>query len=274
MLNEILTIVEGLTDAQFIAYLVAGIIIVLALAGFIISFIAWRRRLSKKDRDAAREAKAEKKAKEKKLLAQQKAAKAKVEVVPVAISEESEVEAEEKEDIDLDNFVSADTVNDLLSDEQANALIEEVVDFSPKCKDIIYWIDLSKVAKYFMNGETVTLDEIKRRIPKVPRCVTYLKVVADGTLNKKFTVVANSYSKEAVKMILLMGGKVQKITHVKIETDEQNEHPYDAVDEVPYSENEQLPEEEFLAAAEAEENGEAMPVADSDMEQTSTDTAE
>lgn len=192
MLNEMLNIVGGLTDSQFIGYLLCVLVVLFALVGFIVSLVLWRKRVmrNKQNADALQ------------------AAKDRLPDTPVV--------AQPAEALEFDKFISAEDANGMMSDEQASALVEEIVDFAPAHKDIIYWINVDKIGKYFMNGEVVTLDEIKRRIPNVPRRVTYLKVVANGTLNKRLTVVADSFSTEAIKMILLMGGKVQKLSHIKV----------------------------------------------------------
>ena len=100
--------------------------------------------------------------------------------------------------------IAAEEAQKLLADEQAAALIQEIEEPSDRTKQCIVNIDM--LSKYFDNGETVTLKELQKRVPKFDRRATYLKVLARGTLDKKLTVVADHFSLDAVKMIILTGG--------------------------------------------------------------------
>ncbi|MDE7082807.1 MAG: uL15 family ribosomal protein [Clostridia bacterium] len=104
--------------------------------------------------------------------------------------------------------VLASEVDELMQDEVAVALVEENEEISDKTKTDI--INIDTLGKYFENGETATLEEMKKRIPAINRKATYIKVLARGTLDKKLTVIADSFSIQAVKMILLTGGNVVK----------------------------------------------------------------
>lgn len=106
------------------------------------------------------------------------------------------------------DFVQANEVDALMQDDVATALIEESEELSDRTKTGI--INIDTLGKYFENGETVTLEEIKKRIAEVPKRTTYIKVLARGTLDKRLTVIADSFSIEAAKMILLTGGNVVK----------------------------------------------------------------
>lgn len=104
--------------------------------------------------------------------------------------------------------VLASEANELMQDEVAVALVEETEEISDKTKSDI--VNIDTLGKYFENGETVTLEEMKKRIPAINNKATCIKVLARGTLNKKLTVIADNFSIEAVKMILLTGGNVVK----------------------------------------------------------------
>ena len=69
-------------------------------------------------------------------------------------------------------------------------------------------INVDTLSRYFNAGETVTLDEIKNRIPCFDQKITYIKVLARGELDKALTVEADNFSVEAVDKILSAGGKV------------------------------------------------------------------
>lgn len=102
------------------------------------------------------------------------------------------------------DFVQAAEVNELLQDDIAQALIEVSDEVSDRTKCEIINVDI--LSRYFENDERVTLEEIKKSVPKFPKNATYIKVLARGALDKRLTVVADAYSIEAAKMILLTGG--------------------------------------------------------------------
>lgn len=102
------------------------------------------------------------------------------------------------------NFVAANEVDELMQDEIATALIEEGEEISDKTKSDI--VNIDTLSKNFEDGETVTLEEIKKRIPSVSKRATCIKVLARGVLDKKLTVIADSFSLQAVKMIIITGG--------------------------------------------------------------------
>ena len=102
--------------------------------------------------------------------------------------------------------VSASEADALMADEAAEAQIEEGVRYADKTKTGI--INVDTLGKMFAEGEKVTLEEIKKRVPFIHKKTTYIKVLARGELNKALVIEADDYSVEAVKMILLTGGKV------------------------------------------------------------------
>lgn len=101
--------------------------------------------------------------------------------------------------------VTAHEVDTLMQDEVAVHLVESEGGVSDKSRQSI--INIDTLSEYFESGEVVTLDEIKKRIKGFNKQTTYLKVLARGTLNKALTVEADSFSLQAVKMIVLTGGK-------------------------------------------------------------------
>ena len=102
--------------------------------------------------------------------------------------------------------VSAYEVNELMSDEEAEALVEASHRVVNKTKKGI--VNIDTLSMYFENEETVTLEEVKRRVPGFDKKATFLKVLARGTLSKRLIVDADDYSLDAEKMILLTGGRV------------------------------------------------------------------
>lgn len=107
---------------------------------------------------------------------------------------------------DVRSSVTAAEVDSIMRDEVAEILIERAEEVSDKAKVGIVNIDM--LSRTFADGETVTLEEVKKRVKGFDRKVTYLKVLARGVLDKKLTVKADAFSLQAAKMILLTGGKV------------------------------------------------------------------
>ncbi len=103
-------------------------------------------------------------------------------------------------------IVSAAEVDSLMEDEAAEASIEESVRYADKTKTGI--VNVDTLSKVFAEGEKVTLEEIKKRVRSIHKKTTYIKILARGELDKALVVEADDYSVEAVKMILLTGGKV------------------------------------------------------------------
>ena len=104
--------------------------------------------------------------------------------------------------------VKVQEVEELMPDEVAEALVIRSVRKADATKKGI--INVDTLSKYFKDGETVTLEEIKKRVEGFNRKITYIKVLARGSLNKKLTVEADEFSVDAQKMILLTGGQVIK----------------------------------------------------------------
>lgn len=68
-------------------------------------------------------------------------------------------------------------------------------------------VNIDTLGEYFADGERVTIEEMRERIPFFDKRATAVKVLARGVLNKTLEVEADDYSLAAVKMILLLGGK-------------------------------------------------------------------
>lgn len=104
--------------------------------------------------------------------------------------------------------VTVQEADSLIQDEFAELLVEKAGGTSDRTKTGI--INIDTLSQHFADGEIVTLGEIKKRVSGFSGKVTYLKVLARGTLDKKLTVEADNFSLQAVKMIVLTGGKAIK----------------------------------------------------------------
>lgn len=107
--------------------------------------------------------------------------------------------------------VSAAEVQNLISDEVAVALIEEVKEAEEavlsKPKGIV---NIDTLSENYEANETVTLESLKEK-KLIGNSVNHVKVLARGILNKPLTVKLPEFSVDAVKMILLTGGKAIKL---------------------------------------------------------------
>ena len=68
-------------------------------------------------------------------------------------------------------------------------------------------VNIDSLSKNYRAGELVTVDNLREK-GLIARDVTFIKVLAKGTINKPLNVEADDFSLEAVKMIALTGGRV------------------------------------------------------------------
>ena len=110
--------------------------------------------------------------------------------------------------VDIRRSVSVKEADSLMKDEVAATLLKKSASISDKTKAGI--VNIDTLSQYFADGESVTLEEVIKRVPRISAKTTYLKVLARGTLDKTLTVEADSFSLQAVKMIVLTGGTAIK----------------------------------------------------------------
>lgn len=104
--------------------------------------------------------------------------------------------------------VTVDEADSLMSDEDAEVMIE--VDNSSKVhKGKKAIVNIDELEANFDDGDKVTLEALQEK-KLVAKDVGRVKLLARGQLDKKLDVHLQEYSIQAVKMILLVGGKVQK----------------------------------------------------------------
>ncbi len=95
-----------------------------------------------------------------------------------------------------------------MKDEVARLLVRESGNVSVRGKQTI--VNVDTLGEYFNEGETVTLDDMRERIPFLNKSATYVKVLARGRLSKALVVEADDFSLDAIKMIVLAGGTVYR----------------------------------------------------------------
>ncbi len=99
-------------------------------------------------------------------------------------------------------------VAEMMNDEEAEASVGYSDRFSDKTKTAV--VNVDTLGEYFNDGERVTVADMCERIPYLSKKTTYVKVLARGSLNKSLEVEADDFSLDAVKMIVLAGGKVYR----------------------------------------------------------------
>ena len=114
-----------------------------------------------------------------------------------------EPEPEPLPDPAVEHRVSVAVAEQLMTDEEARGLAAEAG--SDRQRQTI--VNIDTLGEYFADGERVTIDEMRERIPFFDQKATSVKVLARGVLNKTLEVEADDFSLAAVKMILLLGGK-------------------------------------------------------------------
>lgn len=119
-------------------------------------------------------------------------------------------------DFEIKEEVSVNEATKLMSDEDAKMLVEEqvvpvdeaistVYQYSNKAvKDII---NIDVISANFKAGDHVNLETLKEH-KLIGKKTTYIKVLARGYINKPLIVEADAFSIEAIKMIVLTGGRV------------------------------------------------------------------
>ena len=136
-------------------------------------------------------------------------------IIAAAIPEEEEEVEEEEAQPEIPvvpivtvESVDVETADELMSDATAIAVVETIESKVSAGQKII--VNLHVINDNFTAGDTVDLDALKSK-KLVSSKAGRVKILADGTINKPLTVVADAFSVQAIKMITLTGGHaVQK----------------------------------------------------------------
>lgn len=131
--------------------------------------------------------------------------------------EEEEVEKEPQvvlpeRDFEIVKEVFVHRADKDMSDEKATSLVEVSTSVKSKSdknggKAIV---NIDTLSANYKAGETVTLESLKQK-HLVSKKTGYLKILGRGVLNKPLVVEADDFTVNALKMILLTGGRVIKI---------------------------------------------------------------
>lgn len=111
-------------------------------------------------------------------------------------------------ELEVPREVTVATAEELLKDEIAEVLVRESENVSVRGKQTI--VNVDTLDEYFEDGETVTHEKMRERIPFLNTKATYVKVLARGSISKSLEVEADDFSLAAIKMIILAGGNVYR----------------------------------------------------------------
>ena len=110
--------------------------------------------------------------------------------------------------------VSATEVKSIVSDETAQALIEQEEETEKVYGNKKAIINLDVISAHFEAGEIVTVNTLKEK-KLISNNVYFVKILARGVLDKPLVVKAQDFSIDAAKMIELTGGRVVMLTKKK-----------------------------------------------------------
>ncbi len=127
-----------------------------------------------------------------------------VEEAPV---EEAPVEEAPAED-DGTIHVDANTADELVTDEEAEAHIEIIHTGASARSGKMGEINLDIICENFEDGETVDVEALRAK-RLVSQKVVKVKILARGIMTKRLTIIASKFSLQAVKMIKLAGGRAE-----------------------------------------------------------------
>lgn len=102
----------------------------------------------------------------------------------------------------------------LISDTMAKNLIKRSYDSILTSGHKKAIVNIGAVSSAFSAGDTVNINKLKEK-GLVREDAGYVKILADGVIDKPLFVYANAFSLSAVKMIALTGGEAVKVTTAK-----------------------------------------------------------
>ena len=106
--------------------------------------------------------------------------------------------------------ITIEEAHEAITDEVASHFVEVEESDEDKRYHNKTIINIDTLSKNYASGETVNLANLKEK-GLLPNKADFVKVLARGMLDKQLTVEAQDFSVDAVKMIILTGGKaIQK----------------------------------------------------------------
>ena len=115
-------------------------------------------------------------------------------------------------EIEIKKEVTVEEASELVSDEVVEEALEiKYVKLEGGKKTII---NIDTISENYKDGDEVNIKSLKEKGLIQSKYSSY-KVLARGILNKKLKVVADDFSNEAIKMIILTGGEVVELKEKK-----------------------------------------------------------
>ena len=111
-------------------------------------------------------------------------------------------------------MVDESSANALISDSIAKSLISSEKDSVETQGKRHATVNVDTICEAFSAGDTVDINRMKEK-GIIPNDSFTVKVLARGVMDKPLTVMANSFSMGAVKMIALTGGEAKRVRSTK-----------------------------------------------------------
>ena len=106
-------------------------------------------------------------------------------------------------------FVDAIHADELISDTEAEECVT-VIESNNKPQGKMVTVNLDVICENFENGDEVNIATLKAK-KLISASAGRVKILARGVMTKQLTVTADKYSIQAVKMIILAGGKANML---------------------------------------------------------------
>ena len=133
----------------------------------------------------------------------------KEELPPIIFNEPTEEEEKAVAEL-VRETITVEEAREAIADEVAMHFVARDISGDQKKYNKKGIINIDTLSENFADDETVTLDSLLEKA-LVPKGTDYVKVLARGELSKKLSVEMHDFSSDAVKMIILTGGKVTKV---------------------------------------------------------------
>lgn len=126
------------------------------------------------------------------------------------LPQEVVVDEPASEQVHVREVVTVDEARVEMTDETATHMIvetEHIVRIAKSGRKAI--VNIDTISANFADGDTVDLAALQSK-KLVGKKDVAVKILARGSLDKRLTVVADAFSADAVKMIVLMGGEARR----------------------------------------------------------------
>ena len=108
--------------------------------------------------------------------------------------------------------VSAEEAHEILEEKHVEVHVDEAVDYITKNDTKKCIVNIDTLSDAFEHGQIVDIASLKTK-KLVDKKAKFVKVLARGTLDKALVVKAGDFSKTALEMIVLTGGKPIHVTY-------------------------------------------------------------